>query len=1525
MKILSRLTALLLTFAMLTTSTAGAFAETALYDLDLEQYEGMVSSAQQAAEEAAAADAQEESAQSGVVSIVEGGEVYTRDTAAQTSRFEIYEDVQNLSFALGETKSVTLPQSGKINLTVDGAEKWQIYVPGADIWVDISGADGSDFALTYASVGGMLSGGSAKVRAVAGEAYTEVGVAVAYGSVYADEIAADAAEETAETAQASTFAMARAADEAGVMPAAEGQYTITINYLFADGSQAASPWVATVTAGTDFFQNVSSPIVTGYMPSDNQSIVTVNETAIDEDIVYTVYYVPAPVGFTVLHYQQNLNDDNYALVGTENKRGDTGSAVGEDLAMTYPGFYALLYDTTTEIAADGSTQIEIYYDRNYYLMSFDLDGGYGTEPIYARYEADLGTIPNPTRAGYTFLGWTLDGNTIVELPTTMPYENRTYIAKWEMEDTAKVTVVFWGETADCTDEDKEYAYLGSGTLDADVGVEFTYNNEETTFYTCGQEAHTHSETCEYNCGQEVHTHTLEDCYTLTCTIEPHNHTAEGCALGNCTHTAHTLDCYSAGRATLTATTQPNQQMTHTGNNIYTYTTTEETFWGDTYTQTHYYLRLNEQWYCASYSTMFGDYQDDTQAITLTCNHAHSDACYTCGMTTNNHVHSVEEGCYELKCTKEEHTHFELCFSCGKTAHTHTADCRQEGSGLDPDLWTLVKSDTVTVAPDGSTVVNVYYDRTEFTLTFYDDDNQVYQIKEKWGADISEHWPIKGTNGTTYDDGQRWDPYGSDTYNQVLVYLAIMPAESFSLYLDTSNEDTYIMHYMVEALPGTTGTTSYNGREFIQDFEVEANYNFITRDEDFFDLDGFTQWASNPAFGTNGRIDIGGGGDVYFYYTRNSYTLDFNNGYSVVRSESVQYEAPLSTYETYEPDPPYYYESGSVDFAGWYLNPECTGEEFDLNEHTMPASDLLLYAKWVPKTYNVNIYLTSEKANQIGQTQVVSHGSTAVEPEEESVVHPESENYKFVGWFYMDGDTEKAFDFSMPVTKDMDIYAKWSTNTLVKYTIKYAIKGEDGSYTYIAPDSTGYALAGTGKTFTAKAGEELNEGYKTGFYPTTNSHYVPMLIDEANEYTFIYEAKAEVGYTVKYLEAGTNVVLHEEKTALTRDAVITETFEPVTGYMPDAYQKRLVLSATESENVIIFWYVQDTEHAPVQIIHYTQNAVGDGYTIYQESTDLNGLIGQAYSTDVLTIYGFTFDHATANSTPVTDVNGKVTETVTASGLILELYYDRNEYPYAFNFLEQGTDKVLADPETGEARYGAQVTQTAKDILGYTLVSEEETQAMIIQVEDGDVDYAVKNVRYFYYTENQVTINYVPVGPAGADDFGTVAPESETVKVLTGTANGSTPTAGENYKFVGWYLDEDCTTPVPEEQVVNNHFTPAQNDDGVYETATYYAKFELDKGYLHITKNGMSEGENAIFTVSGPGYEGKVVVANGETVTLFVTCGEYTITENGGWTGRYTAQTSQTATADADGETVTFTNTKNITKWLDGEDREINDFK
>ena len=594
-----------------------------------------------------------------------------------------------------------------------------------------------------------------------------------------------------------------------------------------------------------------------------------------------------------------------------------------------------------------------------------------------------------------------------------------------------------------------------------------------------------------------------------------------------------------------------------------------------------------------------------------------------------------------------------------------------------------------------------------------------------------------------------------------------------------------------------------------------------------------------------------------------------------------------------------------------------GSKADLSTLTMPASDLVLYAKWVPKTHTVTTYLTKEVLDNNGQAiqtwTNVPHGTAVTD----SPANPERKPYTFVGWFYIsDTDEEKAFDFSMPVNRDLNLYAKWRADVNVDYVIHYQL--ENG--TTIAEDTTGSALAGTTKTFAAKTFGMLNEGYQTGYYPMEGSHSIQMDIEGTNEYTFVYVAREKVNYTVRYLERNTETVLSEEKHEASSDAVITEKFVKIKGYAPDAYQKQLVLSADDTKNVLTFWYTKDETHAPLQKIHLIQNLTNDEYTEYQSSTNLNATIGTDYSETPLMLTGFTYNAGKSTASG----------TLSADGLVLKLYYDRNVYPYKFRFLVQGTTETkVADPVTGSARYQARVTQGAKEVPGYTLVlGTTNPQTIDIVAEEGNT--AVNNVKIFYYVEDTVDIKYEVVGPDGCGTLDNY--QNNTVKVVDGTPEGSTPTASAGFKFVGWYKDKDCTQPVDEAWIENNRITPQKTADlgnGTmgYEAATYYAKFEYDVADLTINKQGwqaIDENQSFIFDVTGPnGYYKRVVIQGSGSVTIKgLKVGTYSVTEVTDWSWRYktadgTANSIEHEIKPKDGFVFDFTNSRENGKWLGGD--------
>lgn len=192
-----------------------------------------------------------------------------------------------------------------------------------------------------------------------------------------------------------------------------------------------------------------------------------------------------------------------------------------------------------------------------------------------------------------------------------------------------------------------------------------------------------------------------------------------------------------------------------------------------------------------------------------------------------------------------------------------------------------------------------------------------------------------------------------------------------------------------------------------------------------------------------------------------------------------------------------------------------------------------------------------------------------------------------------------------------------------------------------------------------------------------------------------------------------------------------------------------------------------------------------------------------------------------------------------------------------------------------------------------------------------------------TEETVNINYVPVGPAGAANFGSVAPVNETVMVESGPAVGSTPTPGTGFKFVGWFKDQACTQPVDATWIENNKIIPQKTTEA-YEAATYYAKFDYAVADLTIKQDGgiADENQTFIYVVTGGDLpEGgiKVAVNGNSSVTIKnLKIGSYTVTEETNWNWRCgTTGGSQSITLQgAQTNEVRFTNTVSNSKWLSG---------
>ena len=111
---------------------------------------------------------------------------------------------------------------------------------------------------------------------------------------------------------------------------------------------------------------------------------------------------------------------------------DYGTVITAPEAPTREGYTFIGWDKEipTTMPAENMT-VTAQWEINQYTITFDTNGGSEIAPITQDYGTAITAPDDPTREGYTFIGWDM------EIPTTMPAENITLKARWK--DTEKPT------------------------------------------------------------------------------------------------------------------------------------------------------------------------------------------------------------------------------------------------------------------------------------------------------------------------------------------------------------------------------------------------------------------------------------------------------------------------------------------------------------------------------------------------------------------------------------------------------------------------------------------------------------------------------------------------------------------------------------------------------------------------------------------------------------------------------------------------------------------------------------------------------------------------------------------------------------------------------------------------------------------------------------------------------------------------------------------------------------------------------
>ena len=135
--------------------------------------------------------------------------------------------------------------------------------------------------------------------------------------------------------------------------------------------------------------------------------------------------------YTVIHWQENANDEEFSFKEAETKTGSTGAQTSA-AAKSYTGFTAQTITQQT-IAGDGSTVVNVYYKRNVYEVKFYSTSGwfssseeYADLRITSKYGAAIGD-KWPTYDGSSTWATQSDGSGTYQVNIdTMPLNGATF-------------------------------------------------------------------------------------------------------------------------------------------------------------------------------------------------------------------------------------------------------------------------------------------------------------------------------------------------------------------------------------------------------------------------------------------------------------------------------------------------------------------------------------------------------------------------------------------------------------------------------------------------------------------------------------------------------------------------------------------------------------------------------------------------------------------------------------------------------------------------------------------------------------------------------------------------------------------------------------------------------------------------------------------------------------------------------------------------------------------------------------------
>ena len=840
------------------------------------------------------------------------------------------------------------------------------------------------------------------------------------------------------------------------------------------------------------------PKYTGATPTKEQTVdktyafsgwsPEVNE--VTGDATYTAQFTETVRMYTITWIIDGKEETTDVAYGAMPTHADPTKAKNEYYSYEFSGWQPEIVQVTGEATYTAKfTETPIKY-----TITFDTDGGKPIESITAGYGTEITAPANPSKTGYTFAGWDKD------IPTTMPAENVTIKALWTIN---RYTIKFdtdGGSTIDAITQDygteiakpadptkTGYTFVGwseaiPATMPAKnmtIKAQWTINKYTITFDMDG--------------GTEIPAITQDYGTRITAPAAP-------------TKTGYTFDGWDEE----IPVTMPAKNMTITAKwtvNQYTITlmvddvdqiTIHDDYGADI---SQYIGAINKEGY-----NFIGWAKEDGTLFTQTTMPAENLVLHACWGVNKYTIMFDTDGGTEIAPIIADYD----------TAITAPAAPTKEGytfAGWDKDIPVTMPAENVTIkalwninqytitfdtdggdyiAPitqDYNTAVTAPAAPTKTGYTFAGWDRAIpatmpaddMTIKAQWtinqytitfdtdgGSTIDAITQDYGTKITAPADPTK-EGYVFDGWDKEIP--ATMPAENLSIKANWKAK-MYNITWIVDG-QGTKTTVEYNTLPSYGENNptkaatAEYTYEFIGWEPEL-------KPATDNATYTAKFKEV----PIIYTITWNVDGTETNNSFA------------YGTAITAPADP----TKEGYTFTGWMI------AEDEALPATMPAKNIVATAQWAKNKYK----LTFVSEGYEGEPAYVEWGTDIHAP-----VDVSKAGHTLEGWYYMDGEEEKKFDFEadkMPM-HDLTLTAKWKIN---QYTITFDTDGG----TEIKPITLDYGTPITAPEAPTKDGYTFKE-WSPALPETMPAE--DMIVKAIYDYTYTGWITDENGKT--YLENG----------------------------------------------------------------------------------------------------------------------------------------------------------------------------------------------------------------------------------------------------------------------------------------------------------------------------------------------------------------------------------------------------------------------